>query len=525
MSIDPYDNLFFEERTKGAAEMPVANMAGGSGNLNLWYLTNQFVYTSGSPASFAVDNSQNLFNFYSWGTSTCFLQAEPAYNAEYSPVAKRVAGAANCGFSGDGGLARSAEISSKVGQIAFDIAGNLYFADAGNQRIRRIDATTGIISTIAGNGTAGYAGDGSSATTANISNPTGVAVDSQGQVYILSSAPTAGTTQVVRKVNTLGYWNYGSQLIKATSAVKVFTVSNTGNSTMTLASAAALTGANASDFSIDPTTTNCVLTAGATLAAGQTCYIGIKFTPAAAGSRTANLTLMDNTVTGSNNIRLNGTGTLPLPTMTITAPATGATVKAGVATTFSVTVTSTSTTKPTGTVTFKVNGANVGSPVTLSSTGTASTTFTESSAATYTLSAVYSGDVNYSTVTVTKSQVVSAAVKAVSKVLVSRGLTAFASCGLPTLQVRVSTAAGDSPTGVVLLKSGNSTLNSATLTRGVASLAPGRLPVGAHSLVASYEGDSQHMPAVSAPITLVVPETQAACTAPRPPTRRLLGSR
>ena len=104
INIDPYDNLFFEEGTKGAAEMPVAGIAGGSGSLNLWYLTNQFTYTSTNPAPFSVDGSDNIYNFYNYGTTTCIIQEEPVYNAEYSPVAKRVAGGAKCGFFGAYGL-------------------------------------------------------------------------------------------------------------------------------------------------------------------------------------------------------------------------------------------------------------------------------------------------------------------------------------------------------------------------------------------------------------------------------------
>jgi hypothetical protein len=406
MSIDAYDDLIFEEGTKGAAEMPVTNISGGTGSLNLWYLMDQFNYASGTPASFAVDAGGNLYNDYTYTTTnTCFLLEESLYSAEYSPTATRVAGGVHCGFAGDGGQARSAEISTSIGQIAFDIAGNLYFADAGNQRVRRIDALTGVISTIAGNGTAGYGGDGGSATTATLSNPTGVAVDSQGQVYILSNAPTAGPTQALRRVGVKGFWTYGPHL-KGTSTVRVFTVANTGNDTLTLSANAALTGANPTNFSIDPATTTCGLAAGATLLQRHSCKIGIAFKPLTAGARSATLLLLDNTVNNSNTILLNGIGTLPAPTMSITSPTGGSSVKSGVTVNFTVSVTSTSATKPTGTVTFKVNGTAIGSPVTLSGAGTAATTFSESTPKTYSLSAVYSGDANYATVTKSESLIV-----------------------------------------------------------------------------------------------------------------------
>ncbi len=378
ISIDANDNLFFEEDTEGAAEMPVGGLSSApllsDPPLSLWYLSDDYAYPGSvyAPESFAVDGSGDLYTSYG-----CHLLEEPLYDAESSPTAIRVAGTSKCGFSGDGGQARGAEISSIIGQMAFDIAGNLYFADAGNQRVRRIDAATGVIRTIAGDGTAGYAGDGGAATNANLSNPTGVAVDSQGQVYILSNAPTAGPTQALRKVEVTGRAGWGFQVRGTTSGAYVVVLSNTGNDTLTLESAAFFNGANPGDFAIDPNTTNCVLTAGATLNEGNSCKIGIVFKPSATGSRAANLVLQDNTITGTNTIQLAGTGTLPEPTMSITSPTSSTSLTEGVAFTFAVSVTSASSTKPTGTVTFKSNGTTIGSAP-LSTSGTASISVIES---------------------------------------------------------------------------------------------------------------------------------------------------
>ena len=86
------------------------------------------------------------------------------------------------GFSGDGGPATSALLSSPVG-VAVDAASNLYIADSGNQRIRRV-SPSGIISTVAGNGQGGFTGDGGPATLASLWRPTGVAVDAAGSLYI-----------------------------------------------------------------------------------------------------------------------------------------------------------------------------------------------------------------------------------------------------------------------------------------------------------------------------------------------------
>src|SRR5271157_2356151 len=87
-------------------------------------------------------------------------------------------------FSGDGGLATSASLSLPEG-VAADSAGNLYIADSGNQRIRKVSG--GTITTIAGNGMQGFSGDGGPATSASLTYPAGVAVDPAGNLYIADS--------------------------------------------------------------------------------------------------------------------------------------------------------------------------------------------------------------------------------------------------------------------------------------------------------------------------------------------------
>ena len=86
------------------------------------------------------------------------------------------------GFGGDGGPAKNA-ILNHAEAVALDADGNLYIADTINHRIRRIDASTGLIYTIAGNGVNGYSGDGGPAVSAEISFPVGIAVDRSGRVY------------------------------------------------------------------------------------------------------------------------------------------------------------------------------------------------------------------------------------------------------------------------------------------------------------------------------------------------------
>jgi TonB family protein len=92
------------------------------------------------------------------------------------------AGDGKDGFQGDGGPASSSELNVPY-DLAMDDAGNLYIADTGNSRIRRI-TPNGTISTVAGNGTAGFSGDGGAATAAQLNKPLGIAVDSAGTLYI-----------------------------------------------------------------------------------------------------------------------------------------------------------------------------------------------------------------------------------------------------------------------------------------------------------------------------------------------------
>ena len=108
-----------------------------------------------------------------------------------------IAGDGTAGFSGDGGPATSAQLSGPS-DVALDSAGNVYIADAGNRRVRKVD-TSGTITTIAGDGTEGFSGDGGPATAAQLGGPTGVAVDNVGNVYI-----GVFLSHRIRKVDTSG---------------------------------------------------------------------------------------------------------------------------------------------------------------------------------------------------------------------------------------------------------------------------------------------------------------------------------
>ena len=109
-----------------------------------------------------------------------------------------IAGNGTFGFSGDGGPATAAELDVPY-RLALDAAGNIYLSDADNNRIRKINTTTGIITTVAGNGTAGFTGDGGQATAAELNIPAAITIDLTGNIYVID-----GNNNRIRKINTVG---------------------------------------------------------------------------------------------------------------------------------------------------------------------------------------------------------------------------------------------------------------------------------------------------------------------------------
>ena len=135
------------------------------------------------PTSVTLDSAGNLY----------FSDGGRVQKVDTSGTIRTVAGNGTLGDTGDGGPGTSAEVKSVVGLVA-DNAGNLYIAETTN-RIRKVDAS-GIITTVAGNGTSGYTGDGGPAISAQLDNPQDVVADSAGNFYISDSG-----SSVIRKVN------------------------------------------------------------------------------------------------------------------------------------------------------------------------------------------------------------------------------------------------------------------------------------------------------------------------------------
>ncbi|MCW3121794.1 MAG: hypothetical protein JWQ38_1286 [Flavipsychrobacter sp.] len=152
-------------------------------------------------------------------------------------IIRTIAGDGTFGYSGDGGPATAATFRGPGG-IKTDRDGNIYISDCNNNRIRMIN-TSGIISTIAGNGVAGYSGDGGSATSAQISGPSGVAIDGTGNIYIAD-----GNNFRVRKITKelsvpgIDKHNLTNIAVYPNPATNTIVVTNTEGCTLTLYDAA-----------------------------------------------------------------------------------------------------------------------------------------------------------------------------------------------------------------------------------------------------------------------------------------------
>ena len=141
------------------------------------------------PRGVAVDGSGNLY--------IADTGNERIRKVDSSGNISTVAGSGTSGFSGDGAAAGAAQLNNPQA-VAVDGSGNLYIADRSNHRIRKVDSS-GNISTVAGNGTAGSSGDGAAATAARLNSPWGVAVDGSGNLYIAD-----GWNHRIRKVDSSG---------------------------------------------------------------------------------------------------------------------------------------------------------------------------------------------------------------------------------------------------------------------------------------------------------------------------------
>jgi hypothetical protein len=356
------------------------------------------------PWSVAVDGTGNLY--ISDAGNNVVRKVTPA------GIISTVAGnyARGSGYSGDGGPATSAQINFPYG-IAVDGSGDLYIADTFNNVVREVNQS-GIITTVAGNGTKsltiesgpatsvaldepagvavdgagnfyiadsnkmviekvtpggmlttvagdgpflGYGGDGGPATSASFDEPLSVAVDGEGNLYIADSG-----NSLIRKVDVSDppSLTFANTTVGEASAPQNITVLNLGNAPLDLDHISV-----SDNFSLGGSSTSCS-GRGQTLNAGESCVLGIEFIPEQAGSIQGSVVLADSSLNASKAfqfIALQGTASAPVlaPTVTVLTALPGS-VDFGGTVTLTASVSSTTAGEITGNVTFQVGGKNLG---------------------------------------------------------------------------------------------------------------------------------------------------------------------
>lgn len=162
IAIDTTGNIYFTELKNNCVRKIDKN------GIIFTYISNLL-----NPTAICIDKNQNLF--------VADYLNQQIKKIDKNGVLSVYAGTGSIGFSGDNGLAINAKFNYPEG-VAVDVAGNVYVSDTQNRRIRKI-TTNGNIVTIAGNGTNGFSGDGSSALLAELSTPKGLACDTVGNIY------------------------------------------------------------------------------------------------------------------------------------------------------------------------------------------------------------------------------------------------------------------------------------------------------------------------------------------------------
>lgn len=192
VAVDSSGNIYIADSDNGAVREVLAStgyiytVAGaGSACLNSTdYVGDGCPATDASlrlPEGVTVDSSGNLF-IADYGDDV--VREVSASSGIINIVAGNLY--APNGYTGDGGAATSAELNNPY-RVAVDSSGNIYISDNSNNVIRKVTYSTGYISTLAGDGTSGFSGDGGAATSAELHYPVGVALDSSANLYIVDA--------------------------------------------------------------------------------------------------------------------------------------------------------------------------------------------------------------------------------------------------------------------------------------------------------------------------------------------------
>ncbi|HEX3969043.1 MAG TPA: Ig-like domain repeat protein [Edaphobacter sp.] len=469
-ALDPLGNGCLGPQAKltapaGLASDPQGNLyIADTGNNVIRELTaSGYIFTIGGPSFSAPTALQADGNGNIFVADTGHSTISEIVAATGTAIA--VAGNGQNGSAGNGGAATSAELSNPTG-LALDAAGDLYIADTGNHVIRLVNAA-GTINTVAG--TLGQSGSGTLPGSVNgllLNLPGGVAATASGKLYVLDSANNRAFT-IDR---TSAAVNLGTSSPNTSSPVQTIQQTDTGTVAALLPQPNFTGTGDTSLFTIAPQgSLGC--TGGESLTPGATCFLAAQFNPIALAPSTATYTEagIAPALPFVPTITLSGIGANLRPTTSVTvltSPATG-NPQFGtpfvVSTTVTPTVCNTSAPScvPTGTVQFFVGTTPVGAPATLDATGVASSSIGGQNVGTFTVTAVYNGDSFYG----------SSTAPALSITVITGAATAaisFSSASLPqfqplTISAKLSSASGSIPTGTVTFLADGKAIGAAAL--------------------------------------------------------------
>jgi sugar lactone lactonase YvrE len=394
-----------------------------------------------------------------------------------SGIMTTVAGTGDRGFMGDGGAATLAFLSAPA-SVVLDPAGDLYIADSGNNRIRKIDASTGLISTIAGTASEQFTGDAGPADQASLYGPSALFFDASGNLFITDMFHNR-----VREINGLATaLLYPIMQVGKVSAPIPVVLANSGNADLTIAQAVKINAA------VDASTTTCL--EGKGLLPANTCIVGAQFAPTSIGNPVqGSITLNSDSSFTAPVISLSGQVISVAPTtLTLTSSANPSLIGATI--TFSATVVNGNT--PTGTIVF-FDGTTQLCSVNLVSSSVACNV----SALTlgkHSVTASYSGDANDApSVSNILLQIVQQSPSLALNVTPNPAVV----ISPVTLNLTVTAPTGV-PSGTVVFYDGNVALSGATLSAsGTTTFSTSQLATGSHSLSAQYAGDAINAPAQS----------------------------
>jgi sugar lactone lactonase YvrE len=452
----------------------------------------------GSAATAAQLNAPQALAIGADGTIYLADTSNNVIRAVSNGVIATIAGTGKAAFSGDGGPAIAASLA-EPNALALDSSGALLIADSGNHRIRRV--SNGIITTVAGNGTQGFSGDGFIATAAQLDTPSGIALGASGSLFISDTH-----NHRIRVVDSTGIMNTfagtgkpgfsgdnGPSAAAQLDSPKGLAIINAG----------VLLIADANNQRIRSIDSQSVIT---TLAGNATQGSAADGTIALAAALNTPQSLAINSfgylaiADAPNHVVriLTADGKLYLPdaftnrtsTVTLTAASNATIAVAGQAAI------------PQGVVQLLADGAAFAT-VTLTS-GTATVPLTALAPGSHTLTALYSGDglnpaANSSALTISTAKATTAVVTA------PPSPNDFA--GMPLLlNANVTSVTKGTPTGTVNFIEAGTTVASAQLAAGIASGAYLAPAAGTHTIIANYLGDNNFSPsAASAVIATVKP--------------------